>query len=57
MRQTVGWATQTVDQPIKHALGIGTPVDVIPEKKRELRSMGELGHICINPRENLVQEV
>lgn len=45
------------DEPIKHTLGIGTAVDVIPEKDTNRVWCGMHGYIRINSCKDLVQEV
>ena len=56
--ETDGWLGQAmVDEPIKHALGIGTAVDVIPEKNANSVRCGMHAYIYIDPCENRVQQV
>ncbi len=46
-----------VDQPVKHALGIGTPVDVIAEKNTNSVRHGVQAHVHVDARDNLIQKV
>jgi hypothetical protein len=46
-----------IDESIKHALGIGTAVDVVPEENANRVRCGMRAQIRIDPCENRFQKV